>query len=253
MRKNQVKELWSQNKTAFCGWIATESPVIAETLGVAGFDAVVVDLQHGAADIHNLMHFMQAISATSAAPMVRLPGNVPEITMKALDFGAYGVICPLVNTADDARDFVHATRYPPQGGRSFASARAFNYGGTDYRQGANETIVKLAMIETAEGLANIDEILSVEGLDGIFVGPTDLALALGVEPGPEHTQDRLEEAIALCLEKTHGAGKKAGIFCSGGKGSAIRRDEGFDLVVATADLYILKKALVNEFSDYQTS
>lgn len=253
MRKNQVKELWAQNKTAFCGWMATESPVMAETLGVAGFDAVVVDLQHGAADIHNLMHFMQAISATPATPMVRLPGNVPEITMKALDFGAYGVICPLVNSADDARAFVHATRYPPYGGRSFATARAFNYGGPDYRQNANETIVKLAMIETRDGLENIDEILAVDGLDGIFVGPTDLALALGVEPGPEHSQKTLEEAIALCLDRTHHAGKKAGIFCSGGQGCAIRRDEGFDLVVATAELYILKKALIKEFADYQNS
>ena len=250
MRKNNVKTLWAEDKTALCGWVVTESTVLAEMLGASGFDAVVVDLQHGASDVHNLMNFMQAISATTATPMVRLPGNVPEIIMKSLDYGAYGLICPLVNSADDARSFVNAALYPPQGGRSFASARVVNYAGPDYAKEANHEIAKLAMIETKEGLENVEEILAVEGLDGIFVGPTDLALTLGVTPGVEHSQPLLEEAIAHALAKTKSAGKKAGIFCSGGKGSAIRRDEGFDLVVATADLYILKKALIQEFSDY---
>ena len=250
MRRNNVKTLWAEDKTAFCGWIATESTVLAETLGVAGFDAVVVDLQHGASDVHNLMSFMQAISATPATPMVRLPGNKSEMIMKALDYGAYGLICPLVNTAQDAESFVQASLYPPQGWRSFATARVVNYGGSDYAKYANDEIVKLAMIETKEGLDNVEEILQVEGLDGVFVGPTDLALTLGMTPGPEHSQPDLEEAIAHILAMTKKAGKKAGIFCSGGKGSAIRRDQGFDLVVATAELYILKKALVQEFKDY---
>lgn len=252
MRQNNVKALWAEGKTALCGWLATESAVLAETLGVSGFDAVVVDLQHGAADIHNLMHLMQAISATSATPMVRLPGNVPEIIMKSLDWGAYGVICPLVNTKEDAVRFVDATRYPPEGGRSFASARVFNYAGPDYLAEANQNITRLAMIETKDGLANIDDILSVDGLDGIFVGPTDLALALGLQPGPEGTHDALEEAIAHCVARTKAAGKYAGIFCSGGKGSARRRDEGFDLVVSTAELYILKKAIAQELADYNS-
>lgn len=250
MRQNNVKTLWEKGETALCGWIATESVVLAETLGVSGFDAVVIDLQHGASDVHNLMHLMQAVSATPATPMVRLPGNVPEIIMKSLDYGAYGLICPLVNTADDAKAFVHAALYPPHGGRSFASARVVNYAGSDYAAHANSEITKLAMIETKEGLENIEEILAVEGLEGIFVGPTDLALALGLTPGPEHSQPVLEEAIAHALAMTKKAGKKAGIFCSGGKGSAIRRDEGFDLVVATAELYILKKALVRELDEY---
>ncbi len=250
MRKNNVKTKWDNNETALCGWIATESTVLAETVGVAGVDAVAVDLQHGASDVHNLMNFMQAISATPAIPMVRLPGNVPEIIMKSLDYGAYGLICPLINSAEDAKAFVHASLYPPHGGRSFASARVLNYAGADYAKHANDEIIKLAMIETREGLENIDEILAVEGLDGIFVGPTDLALTLGYTPGPEHSIEGLEEAIAHCVAMTKKAGKKAGIFCSGGKGSAIRRDEGFDLVVPTAELYIFKKALAAELADY---
>ena len=250
MRKNNVKTCWAEGKAALCGWIATESPVLAETVGVSGVDAVVVDLQHGASDVHNLMSMMQAISATPATPMVRLPGNVPEIIMKSLDFGAYGVICPLINSAEEARQFVDAAMYPPEGGRSFASARVVNYAGADYAKHANEEIVKLAMIETPQGLENIEEILQVDGLDGIFVGPTDLALTMGLTPGPEKSQPVLEEAIAHCVAMTKKAGKKAGIFCSGGKGSAIRRDEGFDLVVPTAELYILKKAIAQEIADY---
>lgn len=196
MRKNNIKTKWANNETALCGWIATESVVLAEMVGAAGVDGVVVDLQHGASDVHNLMGLMQAVSATSATPLVRLPGNVPEIIMKSLDYGAYGVICPLINTAEDARQLVSASRYPPQGTRSFATARVVNYAGADYATYANDELVKLAMIETKEGLDNVEEILSVDGLDGIFVGPTDLALTLGLTPGPEHSQERLEEAIA---------------------------------------------------------
>ena len=183
MRSNKVKDIWQDGGTALCGWMASESPLLAETIGVSGVDAVVVDLQHGASDMHNLMSMMQAISATPAVPMVRLPGNVPETIMKALDFGAYGLICPLVNNADEARALVDASRYPPQGVRSFATARVFNYAGADYFAHANDAIMRLAMVETRDGLDNIEEILAVDGLDGIFVGPTDLAIALGMTYG----------------------------------------------------------------------
>ena len=252
MRRNKVKEIWAKNETALCGWIATESTVLAEMVGASSCDAVVVDLQHGASDIHNLLGMMQAISATDAVPMVRLPGNVPEIIMKSLDLGAYGVICPLVNTAEEAEDFVSATRYPPQGGRSFASARVFQYAGADYFDHANDEIVKLAMIETEEGLANLDEILAVDGLDGVFIGPTDLAIALGLRPGPEGTHQTLEDAIAHIVARTKAAGKKSGIFASGGAGAKRRKSEGLDLVVPTAELYLLKKILADELAIYHS-
>ncbi|MGC6536011.1 MAG: HpcH/HpaI aldolase family protein [Candidatus Puniceispirillaceae bacterium] len=252
MRNNKIRTLWAEKKTALCGWMATDSTLLAETIGVSGVDAVTVDLQHGAADLHNLMPLMQAISATPAVPLVRLPGNVPEVIMKALDFGAYGVICPLINSSDEAAAFVRATRYPPQGDRSFATARVFNYAGADYFYHANDEIIKLAMIETKEGLENLDEIVNVEGLDGIFIGPTDLAIALGLRPGPEGAHPELEEAIAKILAATKAAGKYCSIFCSGGAGAKRRRDEGFDLVVPTAELYIFKKALAGEIEDYHS-
>ena len=108
------------------------------------------------------------------------------------------------------------------------------------------------MVETKEGLDNIEEILAVDGLDGIFVGPTDLAIALGMTPGPEGAHEALEEAIAHALAMTKKAGKHAGIFCSGGKGAKRRREEGFDFVVPTAELYIFKKALAQELADYNS-
>ena len=126
MRQNNVKTLWDKGETALCGWIATESVVLAETLGVSGFDAVVIDLQHGASDVHNLMHLMQAVSATPATPMVRLPGNVPEIIMKSLDYGAYGLICPLVNTAEDAKAFVCMPRSTHLMAAGLLQARAWS-------------------------------------------------------------------------------------------------------------------------------
>ena len=125
---------------------------------------------------------LQAISTTDTVPVVRVPWLEPGILMKTLDAGAYGVICPMVNTREDAQKLVAWTHYAPRGTRSFGPVRALLYGGADYPQHANDTIVTFAMIETAQALDNLDDILSVEGLDAIYIGPSDLSLALGCKP-----------------------------------------------------------------------
>ena len=126
---------------------------------------------------------LQAISTTDTVPVVRVPWLEPGILMKTLDAGAYGVICPMVNTREDAQKLVAWTHYAPRGTRSFGPVRALLYGGADYPQHANDTIVTFAMIETAQALDNLDEILSVEGLDAVYIGPSDLSLVARLHAG----------------------------------------------------------------------
>lgn len=242
MRANSVIETWQAGKTAFAAWTNSESSYLAELLGHTGAEAVVVDMQHGMAYLHSALAMLQAISATPAAPFVRVSGLDSREIMKLLDYGAYGLICPLIDTAEEAAEFVAASTYPPKGGRSYGPVRGVLYGGPDYFARADETIVRLAMIETGPGLENLEAICATDGLDGIFVGPSDLAISLGGKPGPENTQPQLEQAIARCLAAAHAAGKKAGIFCSGGEGAGLRAAQGFDFVVPNHDGFQLARA-----------
>jgi len=149
---------------------------------------------------------LTAISSTSTIPLVRVPWLDPGIIMKSLDAGAYGVICPMVNTREEAQKLVSSMRYPPKGLRSFGPIRGFLYGGPDYADHANETMLAFAMVETRQALDNLDEIMSVEGLDAIYIGPNDLALALGRKPKLDHDDPIVVQAIdhILATAKKHG-------------------------------------------------
>ena len=243
MRPNTVKTLWSQNKTVICGWVGSDSTLIAEMYGHSGMEAVLIDMQHGLTSMQNLPHMLQALSATPAMPFVRPTSIQPAEIMKVLDLGAYGLVAPLIDNADQARQFVDAACYPPDGSRSFGPARGRLYGGNDYADHANDTIVKLPMIETVEGYNNHKDIINVDGVDGVFIGPADLALALGGKPGPEKTNDKLENAIQEVREACHAAGKKVGIFCMSAHGAKLRIDEGFDLVAPSNDMYVVSSSL----------
>lgn len=246
MRTNRVRSLWSENKSAVSGWLSIGNSYSAEIVGHSGVDCVTIDLQHAMTDISDMIHMLQAISATPATPFVRVPGNDPTVIMKALDAGAYGLICPLVNSAKEARDFVDATMYPPRGLRSFGPSRGLLYGGSDYVTRANETIVRLAMIETQEGLASVREICEVDGLDGIFVGPNDLGLSLGKGTTSDPTDKDVCDAIDACLAAATAAGRRAGIFCPDGRVARRRADQGFSFVVPGSDVNLLKSALATE-------
>ena len=235
MRENRLRKRKSENKPAICSWVSCDNSFITELAAHGPVDGVVIDTQHGMADAHSMPAQLQAISTTDKTPIVRVRSLDSGLVMKALDAGAQAIICPLINTADEARELVFAGRYPPQGGRSFGPARGVLYGGPDYFKTANDTIMILAMIETQEGLTNLDEILAVEGLDGIFIGPSDMAVTMGHAPGPEGAYDDVEAAIERCVTAAKAAGKYTGIFCSGGKGARLRADQGFDMVVPNHD------------------
>lgn len=248
MRSNKVRECWAKKKPAVSGWLSIGNSYSAEIVGLSGVDCVTVDLQHAMLDISDMIVMLQAISATPAAPFVRVPSAEPSIVMKALDAGSYGLICPLVNSAQQARDFVSASFYPPLGGRSFGPARGLLYGGPDYPQHANETIVRLAMIETREGLSAAHEICAVDGLDGVFVGPSDLGLNMGKGIVADPTDPEVRFAIAHCLAVAQSRGKHAGIFCPNGTAAKSAIDQGFDFVVPGSDANLLKSALVTELA-----
>jgi 2-hydroxy-3-oxopropionate reductase len=158
-----------------------------------------------------MVGMLQAISTTPTVPVVRVPWLEPGILMKSLDAGAYGVICPMVNTRDDAARLVAWTTYAPRGTRSFGPVRALLYGGADYARHANATLVRFAMIETAQALDNLDAILSVEGLDAIYIGPSDLSLALGCKPSFDDVDPPVAQAIEHILERAKAHGVVAGI------------------------------------------
>ena len=182
MRKNKLRELFQNGKPIINSWLAIPSSFSAEVMANQGWDSVTIDMQHGLIDYPNAVTMLQAISTTGTVPLTRVNWNEPGQIMKILDAGCYGIICPMVSNKEEAERFVQACMYPPRGYRSFGPVRGLIYGGADYADHANDEILKFAMIETKEALSNLDEIMSTKGLDGIYIGPADLSLAVGSEP-----------------------------------------------------------------------
>lgn len=242
MRSNHVKEMCQSQQAAVNAWLTIASPYAAEVMGHQGFEAVTVDMQHGMIGFEQAVGMFQALSATPALPLARVSRNDPALIMQMLDAGAYGIICPMISSAEEAQSFVSACRYPPLGTRSFGPARGLLYGGPDYFQRANHEILTLAMIETRAGLDALEAILAVAGLDGIFVGPNDLSLALGKAPKSEPDDREVRDAIAHICARTLVHGKLPGIFCSDGDAAAQRIAEGFLLVTPGTDVALLSRA-----------
>lgn len=243
MRKNKVKEIWANGGEVVTGWLAIPSSISAELMAQQGFDALTVDLQHGASDYTDMVPMLQAISITDTAPFVRVPWNDPSIIGKVLDAGAYGVICPMVNTAEEAAAFVKACRYFPQGGRSVGPLRASLYAGSDYFQHANDTVVTMAMIESEEAVKNLEEILKTPHLDAIFVGPSDLAVTMGEAPGFDPRYPAVYEAIEYIAAKCKEAGVIPGIHCGSVAYGADMRKMGYRFMAYLSDFRMMQQAV----------
>ena len=211
MRENRIRTIWKAGGAVVNGWLAIPNAFSAETMAHQGWDSLTIDLQHGVVDYQAAVNMLTAISTTNTVPVVRVPWLEPGILMKTLDAGAYAVICPMVNTRADAELLVAATHYQPRGTRSFGPVRALLYGGADYPKHANDTIVVFAMIETKQALDNLDEILSVKGLDAVYIGPSDLSLALGCTPTFDDVDKPVVEAIDHILARAKAHGLVAGI------------------------------------------
>ena len=242
MRPNALKKKIADGTRAVGGWVAIPNAFSTEIYAAQGWDSVTIDMQHGASDINDVVPMLQAIqSGGDATPLVRVPWNDPAHIMRVLDAGAMGIICPMINTRAEAEALVRSGRYPPMGERSFGPFRAAQYG-ADYWQKANEEVLLFAMIETRQAVANLDEILSVKGINGVYVGPSDLSLSLGKPPTLDPTDKEVLAAIDTIVKTTRKKGLIAGVHTDG-PATAIRRFEaGFQMCTILNDVRLMAVA-----------
>lgn len=239
MRPNTAKAALRAGGRVLNAWCSIPSPYVAEALAHLGFDSVTIDLQHGAIDYMAAFSMLQAISTSPATPLARVPWNEPGILTKLLDSGAYGIICPMINSRRDAEAFVGACRYAPAGYRSYGPNRVTQYAGSDYVKGANAEILLLAQIESAEAVRNLDEILSVPGLDGVYVGPGDLSLSLGAEPTMAPKDARVVETMAIIRRAAQAKGLMTAVHTDGAETALERFGEGFQFCSMPTDMRLL--------------
>lgn len=243
-----LKAHFASGGKAVNGWCAIPSPVTAEIMGRAGFDMVTVDLQHGLIDYQMALTMCQVLQGLPAPVLARVPWNEPGIIMKCLDAGFTGLICPMINSAKDARNLVEAARYAPLGGRSFGPTRANLVHGADYARSANVRVLLLAMIETREALSNLDAILAVDGIDGVYVGPSDLGLSLGHEPTLEPTAPDVVEAIAQIAARARASGRVAGVHTGSPVMLRSMLTQGFHFASLLTDVRLFSNALSTSLS-----
>lgn len=239
MRDIRVRELWQKQQCAFNGWLAIPNSLSAEAMAMSGWDALTIDMQHGLIDNAALVTMLQALAASPCTPMVRVPWLDPGPIMRALDAGALGIICPMINSVDEAARLVEYTSYAPMGGRSFGPIRAGLVDGPHYQASANQRVIRFAMIETRKALDQLDAILQVEGLDAIYVGPSDLSLSLGCKPTLDDVEPTVQQAIEHILERAHAHGLKAGIHSQTVNFAKARKALGYDLVTTASDLRLI--------------
>ena len=236
MRKNKLKEIFKLGKAAVNGWLQIPNSFTAELMANQNWDSLTLDLQHGVIDYPNAVGMLQAISTTNVVPLARVNWNEPGQIMKILDAGSYGIICPMVSNKKEAEKFVKACMYPPEGYRSYGPIRGLVYGGSDYADKANDEILKFAMIETKESLDNLNEIMQTPGLDGIYIGPADLSLALGKKPSFDKPKgDPVYETIMKILDHAKKNKIIAGIQNGEPEYAQKMIDEGFQLVTIGSD------------------
>ena len=245
MKPNKLKQKWSNGEPALNAWITIGDGFAAEVVAAQGFDSIVLDGQHGVMDYNNILSILQSTHAYDVTALVRVPWLEPGAIMRAMDAGAYGVICPMVNNRAQAQELVSYMRYPPLGTRSFGPTRIGISAGGDYAAQANEQILCIAMIETAEAMSNLDEIVSTPGLDGIYIGPADLTLGITngrLAPGADYEESEIVDAIKKILAACKSANIAACLHCGSAEYAAKAFGWGFDLCTLNSDARFLASA-----------
>jgi 4-hydroxy-2-oxoheptanedioate aldolase len=244
MQKNKLKSLWSGGKPILNAWCSIGNSFTAEIMASQGYDSVTVDIQHGALDYSHVLPMFQAMQSSGATLMARVPWRDPGYIMKALDVGAMGIICPMINTSEEAAEFISYMRYPPLGQRSFGPTRAA-ISNPSYGVDANDEVLAFAMIETANGMKNLESIVATPGLDGIYVGPADLTLGTQegrLAPG----LDRMEDEMITLIKRVASVCNKhkiiAGIHCGTAEYAAKAIGWGYNLTTIGGDTKLLANA-----------
>ena len=231
-------------ETVYTAWCALASPIVAENIAREGFSAIVLDQQHGLYDIATTAQGIASVRHAGSSPVVRVPLSDFPSASRALDFGAEAVIAPMINTLDDARRFVGAMKYPPVGERSWGPSRAGTLSGIaelkDYFRDANGMTLALAMIETREALDNVSAIAGTDGIDGLFVGPFDLSIALSHGAVLDPFSKDVEKALDVILDAATKHKKIPGIYCADAEVALIAAKRGFRFIAVGGDLSYLR-------------
>ena len=249
---NPAADAMRAGKKISCAWVQAASPITTEILAEAGFDVLLVDLEHGPGDIMTLLTQIQAMKGEIAVPFVRVPWNDFVTIKRILDTGAYGLIIPYVSTKLEAEAAVRAAKYPPEGIRGIAgSPRAAHYGNAfmEYFDTANRDIFIFVQIETPEAVKNVDEILSVPGVDGVFIGPMDLATTHGYRGKPGIPE--MQEIIAGLEKKILSKGKIMATVCSDFTDAKAKYDRGYTMIVLMSDTVTLAKIAREETAKFK--
>ncbi|MFP4492087.1 MAG: HpcH/HpaI aldolase family protein [Spirochaetaceae bacterium] len=252
VRENKLLQAWNGKRHTLNGWLSIPNSNSAEVMSHAGWDSLTIDMQHGLIDYRDALSMLQAISTTDVVPLVRVPWLDEGFIMKMLDAGAYGIICPMVSTREQAQRFAKACRYSPRGTRSFGPIRASLYGGPGYADRANDLVISLAMIETVEAIENLEAILSVEELSGVYIGPSDLSMAHGFEPGFDREESMMLDIINTIFDKAASAGKYCGIHCATAAYAHRMIERGAHFVTIGSDMRFMASAAkkaVEEFNN----
>jgi 2-keto-3-deoxy-L-rhamnonate aldolase RhmA len=252
--KNRVKHMLNEGKKTSGAWLQIASPFTAEIMGRAGFDWLLIDMEHGPGDILALVSQLQAISGTDTCALVRTPWNDFVTIKRILYTGVNGLLIPYVNTKEEAEAAVRACRYPPEGIRGVAGsprAQGFGQNVQDYLEIANDEILLITAVETPESVANLDGILSVDGIDGIFIGPMDLASNMGYLGQPD--QPEVQEVIAGIEKKVFASGKILATIAGTWEQAQILYERGYQMITLMADgTSLAKLAAINvaQFNNY---
>jgi 4-hydroxy-2-oxoheptanedioate aldolase len=236
---DRLREAWARGGTALNAWLTLEGAASAAAVAAAGFDSVTLDLQHGAAEPHDAARIIAAIEGAGAVPLVRVRWNDPAELMRMLDVGARGIVCPMVGSRIEADAFVAACRYPPEGIRSYGPVHGALGAGREHVTRANELVFTFAMIETVEGFGNLNEIASTPGLHGLYVGPSDLSLGLGLDTFTDLGDPHLLEALDAVVDSAKRHEIVAGVHAPSPERSAAMAERGFRFVTPTVDTTLI--------------
>ena len=250
--ENHVKQMLKEGKKTAGAWLQIASPFTAEIMSQAGFDWLMIDMEHGPGDILTLVSQLQAMKGTDAIALVRAPWNDFVTIKRILDTGVHGLLIPYVNTREEAESAVCACRYPPQGIRGVAgSPRAQGYGQNvqAYLQQANDEVLLITAVETPTAVTNLDDILGVDGVDGIFIGPMDLATNMGHLGDPRHPE--VQEAIAEIEGKVLESGKVLATISGSWEQAQRLYGRGYQMVMLMADGVSLAKLAVEKVAQFR--
>jgi 2-keto-3-deoxy-L-rhamnonate aldolase RhmA len=252
VKTNQVREKLRAGQPSLGCFVGLGSPNAAELLAHAGFEWLVIETEHSALDSAEIEHMLMAINGTEAVPIVRVPSDDPVYIQRALDFGAMGIMVPMVRTVEEAQAVVRATRYPPAGTRGYNPLRAAHYSfdSKDYFYRANDNLLVTLILETKEAVQNLEAIASVPGVDVLFLGPFDLCLSLGLDP-MKQPHPQVEAVIELLLSIAKKTGVGTGIHAFNTDQLQHRQTQGYTMISYSADYVLLAEAARTGLAAYR--